>query len=127
MEEEGVVMIYAVMRETIRAPRGRHYQDDDGENAKTPIDLYSTLKDANTRVRFEYENWNGKVSRHEEFGFDFTSWGSHYWEMMDTREIDSVRVYVEKRLIKGPDSEPVRIWKRPLPGEDLDEEYRPTI
>ncbi|EPE36789.1 hypothetical protein GLAREA_08952 [Glarea lozoyensis ATCC 20868] len=111
-------MVYAVMRDTIQTSKGDYYQDEDYTET---IELYFILKDANTRVRAEYEDWNGDVSNHEEFNFDFTGGGTHFWEMLDTLEVEGVRVYVKEEPVKGPGSEPVRVWKRALPGEGSEE------
>jgi hypothetical protein len=110
-------MIYAVMRDTLRTGKGDYYQDDD---ARETIELYSTLEDANTRVRVEWEEWNGEASQHGLCDFDFTSNGKHFWHMLDTPEIEGVRVYIMERPVK--DSEPVRVWKRALPGEEESDE-----
>jgi hypothetical protein len=117
----GTVKIYAVMRDTIRTAKGDYYQDDD---ATETIELYSSLQDANTRVQVEWEEWNGETSDYEEHDFDFTSEGMHLWYMGDSVDNDTegTRVYVMERHVKAPDSEPLRIWKRPLPGEESSDE-----
>jgi hypothetical protein len=49
-----------------------------------------------------------------ENNFDFTS-GEHFWQVRS--EGRGIRFCVVGHYLKAPDSEPLRVWKRALPGE----------
>jgi hypothetical protein len=105
--------VYAVICETL--PRNC-VPYSPKEHKEEVLELYVELRDANNRVRKEWEDSGGNFTGWDiEVVFDagYEMWRAEDYEGLCT----GVHVYVKKMEVKGPASEPMGEWKRPLPGQ----------